>query len=47
MNKQIRIIIDIVMALLMPLLLAYSLIGETLHEIIARLFLSCSSFITY
>lgn len=34
MNKQIRIIIDIVMALLMPLLMAYSLIGETLHEII-------------
>ena len=35
MNKKyIRIIIDIVMTILLPLLMAYSLIGEKFHEVI-------------
>ena len=33
-KKNIRIIIDIAMVVLLPLLMAYSLIGETFHEII-------------
>jgi len=33
MNKKIRIVIDISMAVLLPLLMAYSLIGETFHEV--------------
>lgn len=34
MKKQLRMIIDIVMTVLMPMLMAYSLIGEMFHEII-------------
>ena len=35
MKKQtVRIVIDVAMALLLPLLMAYSLIGEELHEVI-------------
>ena len=34
MLKSVRTVIDILMILLMPLLMAYSLVGETLHEII-------------
>ena len=37
MQKRIRLIIDIGMTLLMPLLMAYSLIGETFHEIVGTL----------
>ena len=33
MKKRVRILIDIAMTVLMPLLMAYSLIGETFHEI--------------
>ncbi len=33
MKKKIRIIIDISMTVMMPLLMAYSLIGELFHEI--------------
>lgn len=33
MKKRIRILLDIAMTVLMPLLMAYSLIGETLHEV--------------
>lgn len=33
MRKQYRVFIDIAMTLLLPLLMAYSLIGETFHEI--------------
>lgn len=32
-NKQIRMIIDISMALILPMLMAYSLIGEFFHEV--------------
>ena len=35
--KQLRMILDIAMTVLMPLLMAYSLIGETFHEIIGTL----------
>lgn len=35
--KKLRMIIDIVMALLLPLLLGYSLVGELYHEIIGVL----------
>lgn len=34
MLKSVRTVIDILMILIMPLLMAYSLVGETLHEII-------------
>ena len=34
MKQRIRLSIDIAMTVLMPLLMAYSLIGETFHEII-------------
>ena len=34
MKNKVRIIIDISMTVLLPLLMAYSLIGETFHEII-------------
>ncbi len=37
MQKRIRLIIDIGMTLLLPLLMAYSLIGETFHEIVGTL----------
>ncbi len=33
MKKNIRIIIDILMVILLPILMAYSLVGETLHEV--------------
>lgn len=32
MKKELRILIDITMVILLPLLMAYSLIGETAHE---------------
>ncbi|KIR03644.1 hypothetical protein P261_02459 [Lachnospiraceae bacterium TWA4] len=32
MKKKIRIIVDVLMTILMPLLMAYSLVGEVLHE---------------
>ena len=35
--KKIRVIIDIAMTVLLPLLMAYSLIGEALHEVIGTL----------
>ena len=35
--KRLRMILDIAMTVLMPLLMAYSLIGETFHEIIGTL----------
>ena len=34
MKKRFRIALDIVMAALMPVLMAYSLVGEALHEIV-------------
>ena len=37
MKKKIRIIIDISMTVMMPLLMAYSLIGELFHEIAGSL----------
>ena len=37
MKKEIRIIIDISMTVMMPLLMAYSLIGELFHEIAGSL----------
>ena len=37
MQKRIRLIIDIGMTLLLPLLMAYSLISELFHEIIGTL----------
>ena len=37
MQKRIRLIIDIGMTLLLPLLMAYSLIGELCHEIVGTL----------
>ena len=37
MKKKIRIIIDISMTVTMPLLMAYSLIGELFHEITGSL----------
>ena len=37
--KRMRMILDIAMTILMPLLMAYSLIGETFHEIIGTLIL--------
>ena len=37
MKNKIRIIIDISMTVLLPLLMAYSLIGETFHEVIGTL----------
>ncbi|MBR5338780.1 MAG: DUF4405 domain-containing protein [Lachnospiraceae bacterium] len=37
MQKRIRLIIDIGMTLLLPLLMAYSLIGEMFHEIVGTL----------
>ena len=35
--KRLRMTLDIAMTVLMPLLMAYSLIGETFHEIIGTL----------
>ena len=37
MQKRIRLIIDIGMTLLLPIQMAYSLIGELFHEIIGTL----------
>ena len=37
MKNKIRIIIDISMTVLLPILMAYSLIGETFHEVIGTL----------
>ena len=37
MKNKIRIIIDISMTVLLPLLMAYSLIGETFHEVVGTL----------
>ncbi len=37
LKKKIRIIIDISMTVMMPLLMAYSLIGELFHEITGSL----------
>ena len=37
--KRLRMILDIAMTVLMPLLMAYSLIGETFHEVIGTLIL--------
>ena len=34
MKKRIQLIIDITMTVLLPLLMAYSLIGETFHEVV-------------
>ena len=34
MKKKIQLIIDISMTLLLPLLMAYSLIGEAFHEVV-------------
>ncbi len=34
MKKRIQLIIDITMAVLLPLLMAYSLIGEAFHEVV-------------
>ena len=39
MNKRVKLIIDIAMAALLPLLMAYSLIGERFHEIAGSLML--------
>ncbi|MBQ1342485.1 MAG: hypothetical protein IIY33_08390 [Erysipelotrichaceae bacterium] len=40
MKKQnIRIIIDVAMALALPVLMAYSLVGEELHEVIGLVML--------
>ena len=36
-NKKIRIVIDCTMAVLLPMLMAYSLVGETFHEIAGTL----------
>ena len=37
MKNKIRIIIDISMTVLLPLLMAYSLIGETFYEVVGTL----------
>ena len=37
--KRIRLFIDIAMSFMLPMLMAYSLIGEMLHEIIGTLML--------
>lgn len=37
MKKKIRLSIDISMTVLLPLLMAYSLIGETFHEVVGTL----------
>ena len=36
--KRLRMILDVAMTVLMPLLMAYSLIGETFHEIVCLFF---------
>lgn len=36
-KKKIRLIMDIAMTVLLPMLMAYSLIGEKFHEIIGTL----------
>ena len=36
-KKYINLVIDLVMIILMPLLMAYSLVGESLHEVIGTL----------
>ena len=39
MKKQLKISIDIAMALLLPMLMAYSLIGEKFHEVVGTVML--------
>lgn len=36
-KKHIRTVVDMAMIVLLPMLMAYSLIGEKLHEIIGML----------
>ena len=38
-NKRIRRLLDIAMTIMLPILMAYSLVGEMLHEIIGTLML--------
>ena len=35
-NKRIRLIADVAMTILLPMLMAYSLIGEMFHEVISN-----------
>ena len=46
MKKRIRMIVDISMTVILPLLMAYSLIGKTFHEIAGITMSRCSSFIS-
>ena len=39
-NKRIRLTADIAMTVLLPMLMAYSLIGETFHEVVGTLMLA-------
>ena len=39
-NKRIRLIADVAMTILLPMLMAYSLIGETFHEVVGTLMLA-------
>ena len=43
-NKRIRLTADIAMTVLLPMLMAYSLIGETFHEVIGTLMLALFMF---
>ena len=36
-NKRIRLSLDIAMTIILPMLMAYSLIGEVFHEVIGTL----------
>ncbi len=36
-KKKLRLVIDISMIIVLPMLMAYSLIGETFHEIIGTI----------
>ena len=38
-DKRIRLTADITMTVLLPMLMAYSLIGETFHEVVGTLML--------
>ena len=38
-DKRIRLTADIAMTVLLPMLMAYSLIGETFHEVVGTLML--------
>lgn len=44
-NKKLRMTVDLSMTVLLPMLMAYSLIGETFHEVIGTLMLAL--FITH